>query len=443
MLARPVPRPRPWTVDVAVVVAGLGLGATVGAALIAESRAQLSSRGGIPIFLGSFTGLVGTYLALLMVLLASRIPAVERVLGQDGLLRWHRRLAPWPLVLIFMHAVLVTYGYAVVANAGIAREMGTLLGAYASMVKATIALLLMALIALVSIRPMRRWMRRETWWRIHLLMYVALALAFAHEIALGPSFVGHPLSRLLWSVAWAATAGVVIVYRIGIPLVRSLRHGLTVDRILPEADGVVSIHCRGRNLERLAISGGQFFEWRFLAKGMWWQAHPFTVSARPRPPYVRLTVKAVGDFSGSLAYLKRGTRVAIEGPYGAFTARHAKQEKVALLAGGIGVTAVRALLEDLPRRSNPVVIMRASRAEDVVFEAEVAELVRHRKGRLETVIGPRHDFPLEELFLDLIPDLDARDVYVCGPEGYVESVRDALDRLGIPDDAIHHEVYRL
>ena len=181
-------------------------------------------------FLGSLTGLAGTYLALVMVLLVSRIPAVERVLGQDGLLRWHRRLAPWPISLIVSHALLLTLAYAQAAHTGAWHEAGVLIGTYPYMVIATVALGLMVSIAVASMRAIRTRLRRETWWAFHLFMYLALALAFAHVIALGPSFVGHPLTTLVWSVAWAATAGLVLVYRFGVPALRSFRHQLRSSR---------------------------------------------------------------------------------------------------------------------------------------------------------------------------------------------------------------------
>ncbi len=440
--SRPSPAPRPRIVDVATIIVGLGFGVCVGLAVTAESWRQLGLPGGVATFLGNLTGLSGAYLALIMVLLVSRIPAVERVLGQDGLLAWHRRLAPWPISLIIAHAVLLTYGYAQAARTGVWHEVGTVIRAYPNMLTATVGLGIMVAIAIVSIHAIRRRLRRETWWAIHLFMYLALALAFAHEIALGPSFVGHPLTTLVWSVVWASTAGVVLVYRFGLPLFRTLRHRLEIVEVRPEGPGTVSLICRGRNLDRLAIAGGQFFEWRFLTRGMWWQAHPFSLSARPQPPFVRLTVKAVGDFSSAVAQLRPGTLVAVEGPYGAFTTHARRRSKVVLIAGGIGVTAVRSLLEDLPRDCDPVVILRASNPDELVLAPEVAELVRHRKGRVHELVGSRSEVRMDRL-AELVPDLRQRDVYVAGPESFVHRVVAMALRLGVPRDNVHFEVYSL
>ncbi len=443
--ALPEPRrPRPALARAGLVVAGAGLGAVTALAITDETLAELRAPGGAATFLGSLTGLVGMYLALLMVLLVSRIPAIERVLGQDGLLRWHRRLAPWPISLLIAHALFIIVGYAQAARAGLGHQVAVLLTRYPDVLIATIGLAIMCIIGILSIRAIRRRLRRETWWLIHLYMYLALALSFAHVLALGPSFVGHPLTQLVWSVAWAATAGLVLCYRFGLPVARTLRHRLVVHEVRQEGPGVVSVICSGRNLDKLSVTGGQFFFWRFLTRSMWWQAHPYTLSALPQPPYMRLTVKAVGDHSAAVARLRPGTRIAVEGPYGAFTKFAQQRPQALLVAAGIGVTALRSLLEDMPRNSAPVVLLRGTRPEDLVLRKEVAELVRYRRGRLHELVGTREQALLDERSLPrLVPDLHRRDIYVCGPEGFVTSIVDLAARLEIPAEAVHHEAYAL
>lgn len=437
--ARP---PIPWTLTAALAVLGVGFGATVATAVTTETAAALRSPGGVALFLGGLTGLAGTYLALVMVLIVSRVPLVEHILGFDGLLMWHRRLAPWPISLIAAHVVLLVVAYAQAARNGVWHEIGLLIGTFPYMLEATIGFVLMMAVATVSVRAIRRRVRRERWWAFHLCMYLALALSFAHVIALGPSFVRHPLTRLLWVLFWAATAGLVLTYRFGLPIFRTMRHRIRISEIWPEAPGVVSVICRGRKLDRLPVSGGQFLEWRFLTKGMWWQAHPFTLSARPTASRLRLTVKGLGDYSSAVARLSPGTRVAIEGPYGVLTKHARRRRKALLLAGGIGVTAIRALLEDLPTSSEPVVILRASKKEDLVLAGEVAQLAELRKGRVYELVGPRSAVRLERL-PQFVPDLRKRDVYVAGPRGFVTTAVATVSRLGVPAEAIHFEAYEL
>ncbi|HEY1914469.1 MAG TPA: ferredoxin reductase family protein [Streptosporangiaceae bacterium] len=442
-LPSPAP-PRVAPVKAALVVTGIGLGVSTGLAITPETAGQFTAAGGVATFAGSLTGLVGTYLALVMVLLVSRIPFVERVLGHDGLLRWHRRLAPWPIWLLVAHAVAITIGYAQAARSGLWHQIGVLLSQYPDMLTATIGLGLICLAAVISVRAVRRRVSTEIWWSVHLLLYLALALSLAHVIALGPAFAGHPLTQAVWWAVWAATAGLVLAYRIGLPLVRSLRYRLRVAEVRQEGPGVVSVIVSGRHLDRLAVSGGQFFYWRFLVRGMWWLAHPYSLSALPHPPYLRLTIKDLGDHSASVARLRPGTKILIEGPYGTFTRYSQQHRSVALVAAGIGVTALRALLEDLPEGSQPTVILRASSSQDLVFGPEIRGLTEHKNGTYHEIFGSRAQAPLDAGALHrLVPDLDRRDVFIVGPDAFVAATTAVARGLGVPAEAIHHEAFVL
>ncbi len=130
-----------------------------------------------------------------------------------------------------------------------------------------------------------------------------------------------------------------------------------------EAPGVVSILLRGRQLDRLPVAGGQFFQWRFLRRGLWWQAHPYSLSAAPTGDELRITVKDLGDHSAGLARQLPGTRVAIEGPYGTFTADTATQDRLLLIGAGVGTAPILSLLHELPRhdrRDRPAACLDAA-----------------------------------------------------------------------------------
>ena len=434
--------PRHWIVDACAALAGLGFGAVLAAVILGESRGSLAAPGGLLTAAGRLAGCTGTYLILVMVVLVARLPWLERSAGQDQLVRWHRQIAPWAIVLITAHVVLIVLGYAQAAATGGWRELWVLVTSYRDVLAAAAGFGLLIMAGVSSYRHVRRRIRYETWWVMHLYLYLGLALAFSHQIFTGVSFIGHPLVRALWIVIWAATAGMVIVFRIGQPIWRSLRHQLRVVEVHPEAPGVVSVVCRGRRLDRLAVSGGQFFLWHFWTRELWWQGHPYSLSALPRPPYIRVTIKGLGDQSRAAASLRPGTRVAIEGPYGAFT-RHARTcDGVVLFAAGVGITPVRALLEDLPAGVDVVVVVRASAAADLVHRHEVAELVRQRGGRLHEIVGSRHKIKLSARNLRrILPDIAYRDVYICGPDGFSGEIAAAALQLGADPEQIHTETF--
>jgi predicted ferric reductase len=313
---------------------------------------------------------------------------------------------------------------------------------YPDMLAAYVGWILLLVAAFSSIRIARRKMRYETWWVVHLYTYLGLGLSFMHQIRVGVMFIGHPLTTQIWVWTWIGAGIVTLLWRIALPVVRNLQFGLRVADITEVAPGVRSITVSGRHLDRLAVNGGQFFQWRFLARNLWWHSHPYSLSALPRPPFLRVTVKGVGDQSAALANLRVGTRVFVEGPYGAFTRHRMTRERVVLIGAGVGITPLRALLEDLPENRPVSVIVRARHHDDVVHGDEMKALVEARHGVYHELIGRRDEVALDGASLNTLAEgLSESDVFVCGPEGFTESVMASLQEVGVPHDRIHFESF--
>jgi predicted ferric reductase len=432
----------PWIADALAALAGIGFGIVVALVVVGETGGTLASPGGWLIALGRLFGFTGTYLMLIMVLLIARLPWLERTVGQDRLVRWHRRIGPWPIVLISLHVVSITLGYAQMTKSGPLHQLWVFLTHYPDMLAAMVAFGLILMAGFSSIRIARQKMRYETWWIVHLYTYLALALAFAHQIVTGVVFLGHPLTRAFWIVIWAGTAGVVVTSRIVFPIVRNYRLQLRVADVIEEGPGIYSLTVSGKNLSRLAVSGGQFFQWRFLTRELWWHSHPYSLSALPRPPFMRVTVKGLGDQSSAVAHLRPGTRVFVEGPYGTFT-RHARTtNRVVLIGAGVGITPLRALLEDLPGDVDVSVVIRASSPADVVHRDELEALVQLRKGTFHELVGSRGEVRFDASAMrKLLPRLAQSDVYVCGPSGFTDHVVASALKLGVPRARIHFEAF--
>jgi predicted ferric reductase len=432
----------PWIADALAALAGIGFGIVVALVVVGETGGTLASPGGWLIALGRLFGFTGTYLMLIMVLLIARLPWLERTVGQDRLVRWHRRIGPWPIVLISLHVVSITLGYAQMTKSGPLHQLWVFLTNYPDMLAAMVAFGLILMAGFSSIRIARQKMRYETWWIVHLYTYLALSLAFTHQIVTGVVFLGHPLTRAFWIVIWAGTAGVVVTSRIVFPIVRNYRLQLRVADVIEEGPGIYSLTVSGKNLSRLAVSGGQFFQWRFLTRELWWHSHPYSLSALPRPPFMRVTVKGLGDQSSAVAHLRPGTRVFVEGPYGTFT-RHARTtNRVVLIGAGVGITPLRALLEDLPCDVDVSVVIRASSPADVVHRDELEALVQLRKGTFHELVGSRGEVRFDASAMrKLLPRLAQSDVYVCGPSGFTDHVVASALKLGVPRARIHYEAF--
>ena len=439
---RPGPAPAPRVTDALAVIAGIGLGLAVALAFWGESLGALRVPGGWYTLAGRLAALVGTYLMLVMVVLMSRIPWLERSVGQDRLVRWHRRIGGWPIALIALHIILVTWGYAEASSIGFLDQLWIFAVHYPDIPEAILAFLLLVTAGITSARIARQRLKYETWWMVHLCLYLALGLAFFHQIRIGVMFLTSPMTRWLWVVISLGVVVSVLSFRVALPIWRNLRHQLRVHSVVRVAPDVYSVIVSGRLLSRLAVSGGQFFQWRFLAPGLWWHAHPYSLSALPRPPYLRVTIKGLGDQSRAVARLRPGTRVIVEGPYGTFTRHRLTASRVVLIGAGVGVTPLRALLEDLPPSTAVTVVVRAQSSAHVVHGRELAELVDRHGGSYYELCGSRDEVRLDEPTLrGLVGSLHDADVYVCGPSDFNDEIVATARRLGARADRLHFETF--
>jgi predicted ferric reductase len=392
--------------------------------------------------LGRVTGLLGAYLVLLQLLLLARLPVLDRLVGFDRLVAWHRVGGFTVVGLLGSHAVLITAGYTLGDRISLPDEIGRLVTGYPGVITAAAGLALLIGVAVTSAVAARRRLRYETWYFIHLYAYLGVALAFSHQLATGSDFVGEPATRAYWYGLYAFTLVTLVVFRLGVPVARTARHRLRVARVVEEAPGVVSIEIGGVRLERLRARTGQFFTWRFLTRDRWWEAHPFSLSAAPDGRRLRITVKGVGDYTDGLRAIPPGTPVIAEGPFGSFTTATRRRPRVALIAGGVGITPIRALLEDMPGGPGDIaVVYRALREDDLILRAELDELASRRGAEIHYVVGDHRDgdFLSAEHLLRLVPDIAARDVYVCGPPAMTEATRASLGRSGVPGRHIFTE----
>src|SRR4029079_3724045 len=117
------------------------------------------------------------------------------------------------------------------------------------------------------------------------------------------------------------------------------------------------------------------------------------------------------------------------GPFGVFPADPRTREKVLMIAGGIGITPVRALLEEF--RGDVITVYRALTEPDLVLRAAIDDLVQRYGGKVEYIVGD-HATPEGQRLLtpehlhELVPDIDEREIYGCGPQAMLATPERAL-----------------
>ncbi len=388
--------------------------------------------------------MVGTYLALVGLVMVSRISWIEKAVGHDRLILWHRKLGPYSLFLIGLHVLLVSLGYAGNDGSRVGQELWKFTWNFDWMLPATVGFIFFVAAGLSSYKKVRKKMSYETWWTVHLYTYLAIALSFMHQIRTGPMFITHPVYRFYWEGLYILAGSIVLYWRFIIPVVRFFKYELRISSIVDEGANMVSIVMRGRGLNRMNAQGGQFFTWRFLTSGHIWVSHPYSLSAAPTNSEFRITVKNLGDGSGAVKDLKPGTRVFFEGPYGIFTAQKVTRGlgHVVLIGGGVGIAPLLALIDEFEDSVDIDLLLRVSSEDEIVHNRELEEIAKKRGAQVHYLVGSRKVHPMTAKdIMRYVPAFRYCDVYVCGPTPLVEAVRQAADACGVPMNRFHTEIF--
>ena len=420
------------TIARVALLAALGVNVLIVAALVVVTGASPN----ILITLGRIFGLTAGLLMASQFLLIARLPWLDERLGMDRLTSYHRWTGFSLMWALLAHVVLIVAGYAQHDAHNVIAEVFVLSDTFSGVFLAIIAFLLVVVVGATSARIARKRMPYETWHAIHLLTYAIVGLAFTHQFISGTT-IASTGGRIYWILLWGTAIGVLLTGRVIRPLLRNRRYQLRVAGIVAESHDVVSVYIEGKNLHELPARAGQFFVWRFLAKGMWHRANPFSLSAAPDGRYLRLTAKAVGTASAALRELKPGTRVYAEGPYGAFTTANQVHPHALLIAGGVGVTPIRALLEEI--KGHVVVLYRVRDERDAVLLNEIRNLAPV----VRVLSGPSNGQFSPEALRHMVPDVWSRDVFVCGPAGMTNAVLASMRELKVPSRQVHAEKFSL
>ena len=386
---------------------------------------------------GRLASTVGFVMLFVQFVLSSRVRLIESNLGLDRLIAIHRLTGIAVLTMFLLHAFCLTVFELLLGYFSI--TPGKLLGAVALM-----AIIVVAGAALVW--RARRW-RYETWKRLHYLAYVVIPIGLLHALRLGSTVNGSTFLRVYYYVLTALYAILVtvkVLRRLG-----ARRRRYTVAHVERENHDITSVYLEGPRVRHVA---GQFLMINVATARGYTEAHPFTISSSPCEPRLRISAKAVGDFSAALRDIQVGTHAIIEAPYGAFSYVHVTGEPLVFIAGGIGITPFLSQLGLLRETGDPATVRLLwgnKTMEDLAFGDELAAFEREMQDFLVVHVLSDQSWEGETGFVDAalirrhVHEIEDAEFFICGPPPMLASVRTALRQLDVSASHIHFERFSL
>ena len=402
--------------------------------------------GNLLIAFGRLTGLLLEFVILFQLILIARITPIERVFPYDRMNKLHRWIGYSLLALLFAHPLLLIIGYGAVTDHAPLAQTASFFTEWEDVWNAFIGTILFLYASILSIPVIRKKLRYELWHGTHLLMYLAIALSFGHQISSGDVTRGGALKY--WLALNFSVFGVLLFFRFIKPVTKFLDISFRVSKVIKETADTYSVYLTGRSIERFHFAPGQFANISFLQKGMW-SIHPFSFSQEENGETLRFTMKELGDHTKQLGTLRPGTHVLIDGPHGYFTLERAMRKKILLIAGGIGVTPLRAMAGALEGSGKSATLLYGVRTvADIAFRSEFDALNERGVCAVHYIVstpteGYESGYLDQEKLLRLVPDFPERDIFICGPAPMMDATIALLRKLGVTQDHLHFEKFSM
>ncbi|MGH9027207.1 MAG: ferredoxin reductase family protein [Acidimicrobiia bacterium] len=387
-------------------------------------------------------GFVGLALMGLDFALVARFRAVAAPFGTDALVQFHRQIGLVGLAFVLVHVALSAEWDKVFRFSSEATPARVIFGAIATA----------ALLALIASSLWRARLRLSyEWWHLlHAVLAVVSVVAALVHVVLVDYYVNSLWKQILWVAMSAAFVALLVWVRIGKPMTLR-RRSWTIERLTPERGSTTTLTLRPDGHRGFRFRPGQY-AWIVVDRSPFsLTQHPFSFSSSGESlGDVDISIKALGDFTNTVADLNTGTKVYVDGPHGVFSPDQYEGPGFGLIAGGVGITPMLSILRAFAERgdSRPVVVFVANRDwEEATFREELEELSRGldlhvvftvstaspgwggETGRIDAAMLARH----------LRPGFERWQYFVCGPNPMMDAIEDALVALNVQSERIHTE----
>lgn len=382
--------------------------------------------------LGRITGLLGVYLILWELIFVSRLEFITKAFKSVArLARFHHIVGFLALLFIFIHPIFLALAYGQTTGRNIIDQLVAMFS-WEELPMAYLSLLVFIVAVVLSYRQIKKKYRYEFWYLIHVTMYLAIFWAFEHQLELGTD-LQNTLFAVYWYLLYFIFFTALVLGRVLPPALNFYRHRFRVSKIVKENDFCTSVYITGRNLASFKFKAGQYGIFRFLNMNAW-QAHPFSFSCALNGEHIRITVKALGDFTKDLdKKIKVGDYVMVAGPYGDLVLPEESTKKLAFIAGGIGVTPFFSMAQEAKARNIDFkCIWSNPRRQDIILENELEayHIISQEEGRIDV-----------DKIKTLMPDYLDRTFYICGPKPMMTECLRILDEIGVNKEEVHTEKF--
>jgi predicted ferric reductase len=392
--------------------------------------------------IGQISALLGTAMFALSLMLISRLKLLEPYFGGlDRVFHAHRHLGGIGFMLILVHPLVLAARLVPISVSDAALY---LLPSATDLPKTLGIISLLIMMALIVITFYFAW-KYQHMLAAHKLLGIGFMLGALHGFLM-PSDMGSNLILAIYMATLVLVGTGVYSYR---TVFKQLvpKHHFMVKEVRRLADNVTEVTLEPTG-DPLNFIPGQFIFVSFKNSQVSSEPHPFSISSSPQETNLRLTVKALGDFTSTLSNLEKGTAAVVEGAFGGFTEERSVAEAEVWIAGGIGVTPFLSRARALAASGDCSKIIdffyTANTPEEMLFLEEFEALAKTcRNFRIHPHPSKSKGLLSAAVVAEAAGPLQKHDIFVCGPPRMMASLIDQCKSLGVKSSHIHREEFSM
>lgn len=395
--------------------------------------------------LGQLAGLTGMAMLSVSFMLASRLRFLERWFGGlDKMYQVHHRLGKTAFFLILLHPVFhalrfipQNIGHTITFFLPLHQQSGVNYGIYAYGLMA--ALLILTLYSSIAY---------DKWKLSHRFLGLVLILGTIHMLMVENTpgrMVALAQVPLLkgYMISLAVLGMLAYGYKLLIIPLLALRQQYTVSAVRKLNEEVLEIEMEPGG-KPISYVPGQFVFVTFYQEQLSRESHPFTLCTVPESDTLKITVKALGDFTTQLYHtLRPGTPVKVEGPYGTFDFKKGSRRQI-WMAGGVGIVPflswARYLSITKDHDYDIIFYYCVHSRGDAVYHEEFTKISQQVKSLKPSLVCSEEQGHLHASdILNDAGDLLEQDIFMCGPKQLTDDMQKQLKTLGVSEERIHFE----
>jgi len=384
---------------------------------------------------GQITGLVGMAMFSVSLILGARLKFLDNYFyGLDRVYQNHHIIGAVSFSLLLFHPLFLVFKYVQFSLRDAA--LFFLPSVNQAMNYGIISLFLMMVLMIMTFYISLKYQR---WKFFHKFMVVVFIFAILHSY-----YTVSDISRdfiLRFYILGLAGAGLVGgIWRIYLERFLNSKFDYEIKKVIKPRPDVFEIEMVPKN-RVLEFEPGQFIFIKFISQKITRESHPFSIASAPGDTSLKLVVKSLGDFTSELGNLQAGDRAIIEGPFGKFSYKDAVSRDQIWIAGGIGITPFLSMAKSLKNTNYKIDLYYSLKSKnDAVLFTELYNIAFTNKNfKIIPWYTDEKGYVNAQIISKTSEGLDGKEIFLCGPPAFMESLNGQFRKMGIGKERIHWE----